>query len=193
MAPNGNVFNEDVMNNFNLQTIMKNIKHICLISAFFIFNAYNAQVAIGKETVEGGSTVLDFDNVPGNTKGLILPATSGLPSGGSLANGTFVFDTTDSKVKVYENNTWKPLTDTGDSSAVSVNSSNESGNGVIMGDSTSSADGVLVLESGTKAMILPKIASPHINVKNPYPGMICYDTVSKTLAVFDGTVWSYWK
>lgn len=172
---------------------MKNIKQISLISAFFIFNVFSAQVAIEKETVEGNSTVLDFDNTAGNTKGLILPATSGLPSGGSLANGTFVFDTTDNKVKVYENNAWKPLTDAGSSSAVAVNSSNDSGSGVIMGASASSADGVLVLESDTKAMILPKIASPHINVKNPYPGMICYDTASKTLAVFDGSVWSYWK
>jgi len=193
MVLNGNVSKEDVMNNLNLQIIMKNIKQISLISAFFIFNIFSAQVAIGKETVEGSSTVLDFDNTAGNTKGLILPATSGLPSGGSLVNGTFVFDMTDNKVKVYENNTWKPLTDAGDSSAVSVNNSNDSGNGVIMGASASSADGVLVLESDTKAMILPKISSPHINVKNPYPGMICYDTASKTLAVFDGTVWSYWK
>lgn len=172
---------------------MKNIKQIGLVSAFFIFNIFNAQVAIGKEVLESDSAVLDFDNTAGNTKGLILPATSGLPSDESLANGTFVFDVTDNKVKVYENNTWKPLTDAGDSSSLSVNDSDDSGNGVIIGASASSAEGVLVLESDTKAMILPKIASPHIHVKNPYPGMICYDTASKTLAVFDGSVWSYWK
>jgi hypothetical protein len=57
----------------------------------------------------------------------------------------------------------------------------------------SNAKGVLVLESADKAMILPKITNPHTTVKNPYPGMMCYDLTSKSLAVFDGANWNYWK
>nr|WP_315034093.1 hypothetical protein [uncultured Chryseobacterium sp.] len=171
---------------------MKNIKNISIVWSLMAFNLFFGQVAIGKQAVDGNSTVLDFDNVSGNTKGLILPATSGLPTG-ALENGTFVFDVTDNMVKVYENDTWKPLSDAGSSSVIVVNNSAELGKGVIMGTSTSTADGVLVLESQDKAMILPKVATPHVNVKNPYPGMICYDTTSKTLAIFDGTVWNYWK
>lgn len=171
---------------------MKNIKNISIAAALVVFNLSVAQVAIGKQAVNGNSTVLDFDNVSGNTKGLILPATSGLPTG-SLVNGTFVFDVNDKKVKVYENDVWKPLSDAGSSSAVVANNSAEVGQGVIIGATSSTADGVLILESPDKAMILPQIAVPHINVKNPYPGMICYDTASKTLAVFDGSVWNYWK
>lgn len=171
---------------------MRNIKNISVAVALIAFNVLFSQVAIGKQTVDGNSTVLDFDNIPGNTKGVILPATSGLP-GGTLVNGTFVFDTTDNKVKVYENNAWKPLSDAGSSSMIVANNSADLGKGVVMGASSSTADGVLVLESQDKAMILPKVATPHINVKNPYPGMICYDTTSKTLAVFDGLVWNYWK
>lgn len=171
---------------------MKNIRNISIAAALIVFNTFFAQVAIGKQTVDGNCTVLDFDNVSGNTKGLILPATSGLPSG-SLENGTFIFDVTDNKVKMYENDAWKSLSDAGNSSAVIANNSAESGKGVIMGEAASSANGVLVLESQNKAMILPQIAAPHLNVKNPYPGMMCYDTVSKTLAVFDGSVWNYWK
>lgn len=171
---------------------MKNIKNISIAAALVIFNLSIAQVAIGKQVVDGSSTVLDFNNVTGNTKGLILPATSGIPTG-SLVNGTFVFDVTDSKVKVYENDVWKSLSDTGNSAAVVTNNSAELGKGVVMGASSSTADGVLVLESPDKAMILPQIAVPHTNVKNPYPGMMCYDTASKTLAVFDGAVWNYWK
>ncbi|WP_228438665.1 hypothetical protein [Chryseobacterium pennae] len=171
---------------------MKNIKNISIAAALVVFNLSVAQVAIGKQAVDGNSTVLDFNNISGNTKGLILPATSGLPTG-SLVNGTFVFDITDNKIKVYENDTWKLLSDAGSSSAVVVNNSTELGKGVIIGATTSTADGVLVLESPDKAMILPQIATPHSNVKNPYPGMICYDTTSKTLAVFDGSVWNYWK
>ncbi|WP_228720144.1 hypothetical protein [Chryseobacterium panacisoli] len=171
---------------------MKNIRNISIAAALIVSNSFFAQIAIGKQTVDGSSTILDFDNVPGNTKGLILPSTSGLPNG-TLVNGTFIFDITDNKVKVYENDTWKSLSDAGNSSAVMVNNFAESGKGVIMGEAVTTADGVLVLESQDKAMILPKIAVPHLNVKNPYPGMICYDTTSKTLAIFDGSVWNYWK
>ncbi|AZA90255.1 hypothetical protein EG343_06305 [Chryseobacterium nakagawai] len=180
------------MINLKISKKMKNIKNISIIIAIVIFNFTIAQVAIGKQAVDGNSTVLDFNNVSGNTKGLILPATSGLPTG-SLVNGTFIFDVTDNKIKVYENDVWKPLSDAGNSSAVVVNNSAELGKGVVIGASSSAADGVLVLESPDKAMILPQIATPHINVKNPYPGMMCYDTTSKTLAVFDGSVWSYWN
>ncbi|WP_126651649.1 hypothetical protein [Chryseobacterium aureum] len=171
---------------------MKNIRNISIAAALVVFNSCFAQIAIGKQTVDGRSTVLDFDNGAGNTKGLILPATSGLPTG-SWVNGTFIFDVTDKKIKVYENDLWKSLSDTGNSNAIEANNSAETGKGVIMGEAASAADGVLVLESQNKAMILPKIAAPHLNVKNPYPGMICYDTTSKTLAVFDGSVWNYWK
>lgn len=171
---------------------MKNIKNISIVVAVVLFNISFAQVAIGKQEVEGSSTVLDFNNVSGNTKGLILPATTGLAAG-SLVNGTFVFDVTDSRVKVYENDTWKPLSDAGSSTAVVVNNTAELGKGVVIGASSSTADGVLVLESPDKAMILPRVATPHLSVKNPYPGMMCYDTASKTLAIFDGSVWNYWK
>ncbi|KFF23372.1 hypothetical protein [Chryseobacterium vrystaatense] len=171
---------------------MKHLKNISTVLILMVFNSFSAQVAIGKETVDGNSTILDFNNTASNTKGLILPATEGFPAG-SPANGTFIFDTSDDKVKVYENNVWKSLSDTGNSSTLTPNTSNETGNGVVIGIQEGSADGVLVLESPDKAMVLPKISAPHLNVKNPYPGMICYDTASKTFAVFDGTVWNYWK
>ncbi|MGH1518090.1 hypothetical protein [Chryseobacterium sp. JK1] len=171
---------------------MKNIKNINIAAALVFFNLSFAQVAIDKQTINGNSTVLDFNDAPTNTKGLILPATSGIPTG-SLVNGTFVFDVTDNKVKVYENDVWKSLSDAGSSSAIAANNSAESGRGVIIGASSSTADGVLVLEAQDKAMILPKIATPHLNVKSPYPGMMCYDTTSKTLAIYDGAVWNYWK
>ncbi|WP_262907374.1 hypothetical protein [Chryseobacterium sp. LC2016-27] len=42
-------------------------------------------------------------------------------------------------------------------------------------------------------MILPKVASPHLNIINPSAGMMVYDTVKKQLAIYNGTVWSFWK
>ncbi|HRM13961.1 MAG TPA: hypothetical protein PLV47_13590, partial [Flavobacterium sp.] len=53
--------------------------------------------------------------------------------------------------------------------------------------------GILVLEDSNKAMVLPKVPSPHLNIINPEPGMMVYDTTTKQLAVFNGKVWSFWK
>lgn len=157
------------------------------------------QVAIGKESVNGASTILDFNNTAGNTNGIILSAVNDIS--GALSptstdnNGTFLFDKSDKKVKMYENGTWIELSNLGNSSQIITNTSAESGKnqGVIIGASSSNAKGVLVLESQNKALLLPQVNTPHTSVKSPYPGMMCYDTVSKSLAVFDGSNWNYWK
>jgi hypothetical protein len=155
----------------------------------------SGQVAIGKENIEGTSTLLDFDNTTGNSKGIILSSVDNIPVLTTDNNGTFLFDKTDRKVKMYENNTWIALSNTGSSSQITSNASIESGSnqGVIMGKNTSNAKGILVLESFDKAIILPRIINPHTTVKSPYPGMMCYDMASKSLAVFDGINWNYWK
>lgn len=92
-----------------------------------------------------------------------------------------------------QNNIWVDMTSPGDLSKITQNTSTEVGNGVIIGSNTSSANGVLILEATDKALVLPKIASPQTNVRSPYPGMICYDTTSKSVAVFDGKVWNFWR
>lgn len=171
-------------------------KIICGIAFCALACAGNAQVAIGKEVVDGESTILDFDDSANNARGLILPAVESVSAVLSEENnGTFVFDKTDKTVKVYQNNQWSLLSDEGSLIGLVVNTSDEntSDQGVIIGSDSSNAEGVLVLESADKAMILPRIANPHTTVKSPYAGMMCYDTVSKSLAVFDGSVWNYWK
>lgn len=158
-----------------------------------------AQVAIGKAEVTNASAILEFDNSSVNTKGIILPAVDNLTK--VLAtdpvenNGTFLFDRTDDKVKMYEGNKWVSLSDAGSEAKITPNTSaeNASNQGAIIGADASLARGVLVLEAAKKAVILPWIQNPHTAVKSPYPGMMCYDTASRTLAVFDGVVWNYWK
>ncbi|MGV0751926.1 hypothetical protein [Empedobacter brevis] len=167
---------------------MKNLVYIILVLGGFS----QAQIAIGKTAVVGSNTLLDFDQSPTNSKGIILPAVTNATNV-ALTNGTFVFDVNTKKVRMVENNVWKDLSDAGNTSNLISNTSNDIGNGVIMGAETSAATGILVLEATDKAMILPKITNPHLTVKSPYAGMMCYDTVSKTLAVFDGTNWNYWK
>lgn len=186
------------------------MKKILYTSLLLFAVSANAQISIGgKETVEGNSTLLDFNSpfLSGstiqtendNTKGIILPAVDNLNGALSATtgvnNGTFLFDKSDNKVKMFEKNTWVFLSDAGNASMISANTSNDTDGlqGVIIGSETSSAKGVLVLESADKAMILPRIMNPHLTVKSPYPGMMCYDTVSRSLAVFDGSVWNYWK
>jgi len=41
--------------------------------------------------------------------------------------------------------------------------------------------------------VLPKMASPHLNIINPAPGMIVYDTTAKLMTVFNGSVWTFWR
>ena len=154
----------------------------------------NAQMAIGKEEVSGLSTLLDFDDSATNTKGILLPTVTdatAVPTN----NGTFIYDILTKKVRMYQNDSWINLSEAGNTDALIVNSAaDKSGKtGVIIGSEVSPVDGILVLESSNKAMILPKIANPHLNVKSPYPGMMCYDTVSNSLAVYDGSNWNYWK
>lgn len=166
------------------------MKKIQLFILIFLSSFALSQVAIGKTEVLGSNTLLDFDQSPNNSKGIILPSVT---NNSNATNGTFIFDVNTKKVRMYENNTWKDLSDEGNISNLISNSSNDIGKGVVIGNQNSTVNGVLVLESDSKAIILPHIENPHLTVKNPYAGMMCYDTFSKTLAVFDGVNWNYWK
>ncbi|MFY0481077.1 hypothetical protein ACI6PS_00615 [Flavobacterium sp. PLA-1-15] len=159
------------------------------VASLVLTNTVNAQTGIETRTV-GPSAVLEF--ATGTTKGIILPAVETLPA--TPANGTFLFDRNDSKVKMRQNNAWVELSGTGSNSTlVAYSGTVDNAKKTVMGARESSADGVLVLESANKAMVLPHVANPHLTVKGPMAGMMCYDTVRKAVAVFDGTVWNYWK
>ena len=150
----------------------------------------NAQTAIGKKTVSTASVLLDFS--ASTTKGIILPAVETLPT--SPANGTFVLDRNDRKIKMRQPSVWIELSESGSiASLVPYSGTSDNTRKTVMGARESGANGVLVLESTNKALVLPHVANPHSTVKSPYPGMMCYDTVKKALAVFDGSVWNYWK
>lgn len=167
------------------------MKKIFLTIIAFNFCFYlNAQVAIGKSSVDG-SGILDFPT--GTTNGILLPIVETLPAASAAQNGTFLMDKNDLKIKMCENATWVELSDAGSITSVAFNTSAEVGDGVIIGATSSTVDGILVLESTNKALILPHVASPETNVKSPHAGMLVYDSTSKSVAVFDGLKWSYWK
>ncbi len=176
---------------------MKNIiiTSIALFSASLL-SSVKAQVAFGKDNVTNQSALVEFG--PGN-KGIILPSVA---SASGAAGGTFIFNTADKAVEVWEeknnNNAggWTSLTDQGQGvlHALSNTGTDASATaGVIIGAATTSKPGTLVLESTTKAMILPVVANPHLTMKSSVAGTMVYDPASDMLAVYDGANWSYWK
>lgn len=185
------------------------MNRIFIITAIFVFGSTHAQIAVGKDTVDGNG-ILDFGNA--NNLGIILPIVDASPHNQAYADGTVLMDKNDLIVKVYQNGDWLALSDQGSldiqldpngdpiTTAAILNTSQESGKGVIIGgkidqngEVTADASGVLVLEAKDKALILPKVVAPHISIKSPVAGTICYDSESKSLAIFDGKVWNYWK
>lgn len=68
-----------------------------------------------------------------------------------------------------------------------------SGAKVTIGSNTTTVDGVLVLESATKAMVLPMVNDVN-NIPSPSAGMMVYvnKAGAKRLAVYNGSRWSFW-
>lgn len=165
---------------------------ILSVLSLMLCNIAQSQTAIEKKTTDA-SSVLDF--ATGTTKGIILPAVETLPA--TPANGTFLFDKVAKIVKMYQGGVWVDLSGVGEIAGTvplaPYSGTVDNGKQTVMGSRSTTVDGVLVLESSDKALVLPKISNPHLNVKSPYPGMMCYDTDRKALAVFDGKVWNYWK
>lgn len=165
-------------------------KTIILISLIAFATAYS-QVAIGKTILESASSSLEFGN---ENRGMILPWVTNASSLQNTVNGTLVFDLSDKKVKSFQNNIWVDLSintsGIADSSLQNDLNDNPAAKTSI-GIPTATA-GILVLEDNNKAMILPKVASPHLNIISPDAGMMVYDTVKKQLAVFNGSVWTFW-
>ncbi len=168
----------------------KTMKNIFLLLAVISTSSLFAQVGIETTTVNE-QAILDFPT--GQNKGIVLPLVGTLPSGAAATNGTFVIDKTDGIIKVRENGTWRNLSGGTSLAAHPLNGSAETGPSVIIGSTTSDAQGILVLESTNRGLLLPKVASPHLNIKSPHPGLICYDTDRNEMAVFNGANWFYWK
>jgi hypothetical protein len=166
---------------------MKNIfLALLIISTSSLFS----QVGI-ETTAPDANAILDFP--AGQNKGIILPLVNGVPTGAAATNGTFVIDRTDGIIKVRQNGAWLGLSKDTSLTSIPLNGSAETGGGVIIGATSSSAQGALVLESTNQGLMLPKVASPHLSIKSPHPGLICYDTDRNEIAMFNGSGWFYWR
>lgn len=181
------------------KNIMKKIGIAILTIGFSILGF--SQVIIGDEigtATNKTSVLLEFAN--NQNKGIVLPYATTLPSGAKLAEGTILVSSTDAtKAKVmYYNGDWQDLSsgNEADISSAIINQPNiteSTAVGAIIGANSSSVDGVLVLESATKAMVLPQVNSTD-DIIDPAPGMMVYinKTGSQRLAVFNGAKWTYW-
>ena len=174
---------------------MKNI--VATLSLLFT-TSLSAQVAIGKATVSSPAVSLEFYDNADNTRGIILPWVTSTSAVTGAVNGTLVYNTADRKIYVKYASGWRDLsvdtTGTVTTTLQDALSDLDTAKVLIGGDpATDTTPGILVLADTNKAMVLPKVASPHLNIVNPSPGMMVYDTTKKQLAVFNGTVWSFWK
>ena len=171
------------------------MKNIFFTITIFISAYASAQVAIGKSSVSNNSVSLEFGN---ENRGLLLPWVTSTAAVTGAVNGTLVYNTSDKKIYVKYNSGWKDLsvdtTGTVTTTLQDALSDLDTAKVLIGGDpATDTTPGILVLADTNKAMVLPKVASPHLNIVKPSPGMMVYDTTKKQLAVFNGTVWSFWK
>lgn len=181
------------------------MKKIFIFSLLMLFSSAFSQVIIGDEIGTASnkkSVLLEFPR--GQNKGIILPYVKELPRGLLLSEGTVLLDATDptrAKVKSYNGfGNWVDLSngneaDISDAMEIQTGSMDERLCGkVIIGATTSSVDGVLILESSSKAMVLPTVLNTN-DVVNPAPGMMVFvdKPGAKRLAVYNGAVWTYWK
>lgn len=168
---------------------MKNI--VLILTALLPFLS-SAQVTIGKNgaSPSSPSVLLEFGN--DGDKGMVLPYIQGEQA--DAVAGTVIFDSLEKKVKVKTSAGWVDLS--GNTGAVDISLQDNlpvnPAARVIIGANTSSAPGVLVLESTDKAFVMPKVNN-YTDIINPAPGMIVYLTSSKKIAVFNGSTWSFWK
>ena len=165
-----------------------------LLLTLTISSAYG-QVAIGKSPITNSSVSLEFGS---ENRGLILPWVTSSAAVTGAVDGTLIFDSADKKVKYRKNGVWFDLSrdNNGLVNTTLQNALTESASaGTAIGRtaSTNTTPGILVLTDVNKAMVLPKVANPHLNIINPEAGMIVYDTVNRQVAVFNGNVWSFWK
>jgi len=189
----------------------KIIKATAILFVLCSANSVVAQVAIGKKelsghpiTITNGSVLLEFGD---EAKGIIVPQVASAPG---AVEGTFIFNSTDKALEVYEGknngNTggWTDLTTNANTNPVTTGIAHTfindgidtivaNGAGTIIGADNTTKPGVLVLESTSRALVLPLVANPHLTIKGAIAGTMVYDTTASMLAVYDGANWSYWK
>ena len=188
------------------------MKNIFILLLLAIISLAKSQVIIGDAigTIpanQKSSVLLEFAI---QNKGIIVPYVRSLPTGAALVGGSIILDATNAstaRMKFYNGTTWVDLSgqDANITAALATQPTGItefSDAKAIIGAPSSSADGVLILESNTKAMVLPTVGTiieggnTKVNIPSPSPGMMVYvinsQSGTKRLAVYNGNKWSFW-
>lgn len=175
-------------------------KYITVIVMLFAAYTVSGQVAVEKDAVTNASVILEFNDesaATGVAKGLILPIVTNATDVEKV-EGTIFYDASDKKVKYVKSATEVIEMSEAAASTVTITTptaTETATDGVVITDGTvTTADkAVLKLESNSKAMILPRISNVETALNNPAAGTIVYDLASDSIAVFNGSVWSFWN
>ena len=163
---------------------MKKINIIILILSGAFFMLLNAQVAIGKTNVDG-SGILDFGTSTTTIRTIVMNPIN-LPACNGGTRGAIASNALTGQLATCNGTVW---TNWGSASAPVTVSGTDIGGGVIIGASTSSAVGSLILESNNKALILPKYSYPDLQIKLPVKGALVYDVTRKAVVYYNGANW----
>lgn len=186
------------------------MKNLVIILSLLFSTAVFSQVIIGDDigiAADKTSVLMEFADT--GDRGIILPWVTDLPSGQGLAEGTLFLDAsvnnaTEAKVVYRKGNAWVDLSagNRADISALVANTqpdiTEDPDSKVIIGADSSNANGVLILESTEKVLLMPRVEKV-ADIINPAPGMMVYVTGDMTdsnrkkrLAVFNGAKWTFW-
>ncbi len=177
------------------------MKKIITIGLLAIATLGYSQVIIGDAVgtaTNKTSVLLEFSKT--ENKGIVLPYITNLAAT-THTPGTIALDaTTPTGAKVVylkDTNVWFDLSsgqvgDVTNALTIQTPETEKPKARVIIGSETTSAEGVLVLESTNKAMVLPMITKTD-DIVDPAPGMMAYIKGDKLLAVYNGKVWTFWE
>jgi hypothetical protein len=158
------------------------ILNLALVFSFFI--QVPAQVAIGKTSISG-SGILDFGTSASTIRTIVINPIN-LPTCNASTLGAIASNASTGQFSTCNGTTW---TNNGTVSSSVTVSGTDSGNGVILGATSSSTSGALILEATDKALILPKYSYPDLQIKIPTRGALVYDTTRKAVVYYNGSAW----
>lgn len=139
-----------------------------------------AQVLIDRVTATNTSVALEFGS---QTRGILLEPST-LPA--SPSAGTLVFDDTTGSLRLFNGTSWNtPINGGTINTVIDYTTTGE----VIINAAFSSANGAFIIENSDRAMVLPKLSNGVLSIKNPVAGLFYYDTVLKTMMVYNGNTW----
>ena len=148
-------------------------------------NAQDLKLAIGKTTVDGDA-LIDFNDVVG---GMVIAPIEDVTTSPSSA-GTIAFDGNTGSFRFFDGTSWSAVVPGGATGGVASGTDTYKN---IIGAITSSTTGVVIMGEDvgeTQALVLPKHDNGNLKFNNPVPGLMYYDTVLKSVMVYNGVSWT---